>query len=193
MQESRILPNTLCRVICIKPGFIGLTAPSFNYHIVFKKPGQQIKVRFEIIQDSVHADNGYILNNSLRVMDKEVRQELGLKDDVEYGLSLSQVTQIILRGTTSELEDLLTYGPEGYRTFAAQVAVENKIDSQSKLDLIYKFSGIDVKFQILHKIGDDDNEDIVKVDKNKARTYDTVGVSSGDKDEKETTDSVEEK
>lgn len=183
MDKSNITPSTLCRVICIKPGLIGLTAPSFNYHIVFKKVGQEIKVKFEIIQDSVHADNGYILNNSLRVMDKEVREELGLNDDVEYSLSLKQVEQIIVKGSTAEVEDLLTYGPEGYRNLAAQIAVEHKLDSQSKIDLIYKLSGINVEFQIKNGIGSNDEDEVEVKDPNKARSYNSIGVSSEDSKE----------
>lgn len=188
MGNSKIEPNTLCKVICIKPGFIGLTAPSFKYQIVFKEPGQQIQIKFELLQDAMHADNGYILNNSLRVMDQEVRLELGLNDEVEYRLSLKQVKNIIINGKLSELRDLLTYGPEGYARFAADLAVKEKIDSTTKLDLIQEFSGINVTFQILHEIGigaiDEKNAEI---DKSKERNYDTIGVKSEvkkvDKDE----------
>ncbi|KFZ25895.1 MAG: hypothetical protein KQ78_01851 [Candidatus Izimaplasma bacterium HR2] len=183
-MNSKILPSTLCRVVCIKPGFIGLSAPSFKYHIVFKEPGQEIQVKFEILQDSVHADNGYILNNSLRVMDRDVRLELGLNDDVEYRLTLKQVRNIILKGSLEELRDLFTYGPEGYARLAADLAVKEKIDSKAKLDLIQDFSGIDVAFQILHEIGigalDEKNADL---DASKERNYDTIGVTSENKDE----------
>lgn len=174
MKKSEILPNTLCRVICIKPGLIGLTAPSFKYHVVFKRVNQEMLIKYELLQDSMHADNGLILNNSLRVMDRQVREELGLNNEIEYSLSLEQVEKIIIMGTLGELEDLLTYGPEGYRRLAASLAVEHEFDSQAKLELIEKFSGINVRFQIREGIGKDDAKDKLKEEPKTKRTYNIV-------------------
>jgi len=185
MAKKDILPTTLCKVISITPGLNGLTAPSFHYHIVFKRPGQVMRVRFEILQDALHADDSYMLNHCLRVMDGDVRRELGLNDDIEYSLSLADVEKIILSGTLEELRDLFTYGPEGYARLAADLAVRKGMDSTAKLELIQEYSGINVIFQIKEGIGLDEIE--AEVERKTERSYDTVK-----KDEPEEVDEIEE-
>ena len=111
----------------------------------FNQIGQMIVVSFEEWYALNNAPGGRsLITQFLRIPDKNIRKALNLPTDVEYTYDEDDIEKLIKEGTREQLEDAVEFGPYGMKEIMRKKAVDLKIDSSSRKELIGEVLGIDL-------------------------------------------------
>lgn len=90
-----------------------------------------------------------LLQNFLAVRNRELAEELMIKDfDNEYSWDAKDVNNLLLNGSTDELEDALEFGPSGIVDSIVNRAVALRINDINKRRIIQEYTGRDINSMI---------------------------------------------
>ena len=108
---------------------------------------------FDEIQRVVNSRGGKILfEEYLTIKDKAICDELDIKCPKEYFYDIKEITKILQSGTDFELVEMLENAPEGVKDSVKQIAIEIRLDSSRKRDIIKRLLNFDVNFAINNDI-----------------------------------------
>lgn len=112
----------------------------------FYRPGHMISVTFDEIYALSNEPGGMdLLLHFLQIRDNKVREALSLPMEPEYLYSTEDVKKLVLQGTQDQLLDALEFGPYGLVEVIRKTAVDLKIDSKVRVELLSETLGIDLK------------------------------------------------
>lgn len=126
----------------------------------FFRPGHMISVTFDEIYALSNEPGGMdLLLHFLQIRDNKVREALALPTDPEYLYTTEDIKKLVLKGTKDQLLDALEFGPYGMAEVIRKTAVDEKLDSGTRIDLLSEVLGIDLK-----RIYENDKEDDVETE-----------------------------
>lgn len=104
--------------------------------------------------------NRVLFREYLLIKDKKICEELGLEYDDNYYYTTDDIINILENGSAEDLIDLVKSCPEGVKDIVKEVAIELKLDSTRKREIIKEYLGFDVSFAINNEI--EANKSIIK-------------------------------
>lgn len=104
------------------------------------------------IEEIQRALNDYgtklLYEDYLVIKDKEICKELELDCPLEYFYGVDEIRKILENGSDFDLVDLIKNSNEGIKDMIKQIAVEIKLDSSRKRDIIKQHMNFDINFAI---------------------------------------------
>lgn len=138
--------NTLVKIKNRDNGRVGYTIPDLgNLHRNFQA-GEEKTITFEELQKLSWIPGGeYILKNYLVILEpKSAINELLGTVEPEYNYTETEIKYILEEGSIEQLEDCLEFAPDGVIELVKKLAVDMKIDSESKRATIFNKTGFNV-------------------------------------------------
>ena len=114
----------------------------------------------------------YILRNCLLINDKNALEALNMSDvEPEYFYTEKEVRTLLIESSLDQLDDALTFAPEGVIEMIKDMAVKEEIPDIRKRDLITEKTGFNVSNAIMvnHIVEEDVNADAAKDTPNKRK------------------------
>lgn len=97
----------------------------------------KLELTVEELQELTYIPGGRkLINKYLLVQDKEVCDFLGLEIEPEYFYTEAEVRKLLKEGTIEQLIDCLEFAPEGVIELIKKIAIEEKLDSTIKRQII---------------------------------------------------------
>lgn len=113
------------------------------------KPGDMHMVSLEELQTLQYTPGGRkILKNYLLIKDQNVCEFLGLPTDPEYFYDENDVKVLLTTGSEDQLLDCLEFAPAGVLDLIKKVAVDIKLDSAKKREIISEHLKISIDAMI---------------------------------------------
>ena len=154
--------DTLIKVTNRDNGSVGYTIPDLNnLHRSFQS-GETKEITMEELRKLSYITGGrYILENCLKIENKEAVAEILGDVEPEYNYSAKEVEEILLTGSLDNLEDTLNFGPDGVKELVKDLAVKLEIPDIRKRDMIFEKTGLNVTtaININHESQTEDNEE----------------------------------
>jgi hypothetical protein len=111
---------------------------------LWDKVGAKKSVDLEILKELVNITGGYtLLNEELLIKDISVREELGLPVTPGQMLDAKGITELLTKSSV-EIDTVLSDSNSGIIEKVAAEAINQKITDLDKMDVIEKYSGVDV-------------------------------------------------
>ena len=137
--------TTKVKVFNVTNGWVGYTNENYKTRRIWQTPGSFVIIPLEEIQDTLFTPGGEKLyNECLLVKESEARELLGLSIDDNYLLDDTAIDALLKNGTNEELEDILERAPRATKERIFQRAVDLRIDSVGKLEIIRAVLGYDI-------------------------------------------------
>lgn len=90
-----------------------------------------------------------LVTNYLVIDNAELVKELLGEIEPEYHYTAEDVKTLLLHGTDDQLRDALDFGPDGVKSLIKDIAVDIRLDSMSKRDIIFESTGFNVNNAII--------------------------------------------
>lgn len=144
-KKRTINNNTIVRVYNNDSGRVGYFSETSRIRRNWEKPDTPKDIPFEELRDQMNTTGGYklFIDDILLIKDIDIRKELGLKPLHKFLESDIGIKEL-LTGDTDKLEDALIEMSQNIREKVAHKCIELKIKNIDVLDLIKKYSGLDV-------------------------------------------------
>lgn len=97
----------------------------------------------EVLQLS-YTKGGDILLREYLKLEETVREELNIETELEYDFSLEDIVRSLKEDNVEELREHLEYAPQGVVDLYLKTAVDLKLDSHEKRELIQEITGFNV-------------------------------------------------
>jgi hypothetical protein len=181
--------NKIIELINRDKGQVGYTIPDTGTRRTFT-PGETKKVTFDEIERLSWAPGGKaMLQDYLIINDQEAAEEILGNVEPEYFYTKESVDILLKNGTADQLRDTLEFAPKGVVDLVKQEAVDIKLDSTEKRDIIKEATNFNVSNAIeINKICAEADEA-----RNDAANSSRRAVPIAATSQKETTSSVETK
>lgn len=125
---------------------------------------------FEEIERVVNTRGGKVLfEEYLLIKDKNICDKLEINYTKEYFYDEKEVRHILEKGTEFDLIEMIKNSTEGIKDLIKQIAIEIKLDSSRKREIIKQYLKFDVNFAINNDLKFD-NELIDKKEKEEVET-----------------------
>lgn len=147
-------------VVSKNNGSVSLTDPITRIGRTWQKAGDVISLtEDEIMSMSTMPGAMFIFKNYLIIKDEKFAAEL-FREEIqpEYFYDKETICKLLKEGSDEQLEDALNFGGEGVVELIKDCALELRIESYNKRELIHKASGCDVNF-IINNLNDIDKEE----------------------------------
>lgn len=129
-------------------GFAGYTVPDLGIHRSFS-PGETKDITFDELERLSWTSGGKeLLRDFLVINDREAAEEILGSVEPEYFFTVETIKELLKNGTDEQLIDALNFAPKGVIELIKQVAVETKLNSNSKRELIEKYTHFNVSRSI---------------------------------------------
>lgn len=130
---------------------VGFKDEDTRRRIVFN-PYEVKKLPYDMLRRLNYSHGGNkLLNEYLCVKNAKVAREFGVTQDLlehEYNWTEKDVLKLLATGSLDELRDALDFAPEGIRTMIVDKAVETKVNSVAKRQIIQEKTGMDINAKI---------------------------------------------
>ncbi len=93
-----------------------------------------------------------MLTQHLLIKEQEVCEFLGIPVEPEYYYGVEEVKTLLNEGSLEQLMDCLEFAPQGVKDLLVKYAVEDKVDSHEKRNLIGKAMGVDISARIRNNV-----------------------------------------
>lgn len=111
---------------------------------LWDKSGGKKIVALEVLKELVNITGGYtLLNEELLIKDTSIREELGLPVSQGQMLDGKGITELLSK-SSGEIEAVLSDSNSAVLEKVAAEAIKLKISDLDKMDVIEKYSGVDV-------------------------------------------------
>jgi hypothetical protein len=111
---------------------------------LWDKVGAKKSVDLDILKELVNITGGYtLLNEELLIKEPSIREELGLPVSPGQMLDAKGITELLGKSST-EIETVLSDSNNAVLEKVAAEAIKQKISDLDKMDVIEKYSGVDV-------------------------------------------------
>lgn len=138
-------------------GSVGYIIPDTGTHRQFTS-GETKNVTFDEIEKLSWTRGGKsLLKDYLIIEDPEAAEEILGQVEPEYFYTQDTIKKLLRNGSVDQLKDTLEFGPKGVVDLVKQEAVDLKIDSNTKRDIIKEATGFNVSKSI--ELNQDSEED----------------------------------
>ncbi|MEK4008340.1 hypothetical protein [Paenibacillus sp. FSL H3-0333] len=111
---------------------------------LWDKVGAKKSVDLEVLKELVNITGGYtLLNEELLIKESAIREELGLPVSPGQVLDAKGITELLTKSSV-EIEAVLSDSNSAILEKVAAEAIKQKISDLDKMDVIEKYSGVDV-------------------------------------------------
>ncbi|WP_342421906.1 hypothetical protein [Paenibacillus sp. FSL E2-0178] len=111
---------------------------------LWDKVGAKKSVDLDILKELVNITGGYtLLNEELLIKESSIREELGLPVSPGQMLDAKGITELLGKSSV-EIETILSDSNNAVLEKVAAEAIKQKISDLDKMDVIEKYSGVDV-------------------------------------------------
>lgn len=133
-------------VINRNSGYAGYPVPDSNNSLWRKfAPGETKKIEAEELRKLMFIPGGDVmLQDYLVILNQELVQELFGEVEPEYFYTATEIENLLKNGTLDQLDDCLTFAPEGVIEMIKTIAVSIKLNDMDKRELIYNKTGYNV-------------------------------------------------
>ena len=133
-------------VINRNSGFAGYPVPDSNNSLWRKfAPGETKKIEAEELRKLMFIPGGDVmLKDYLVILNQELVEELLGEVEPEYFYTAKEIESLLKNGTLDQLDDCLTFAPDGVIEMIKTIAVSIKLNDMEKRELIYKKTGYNV-------------------------------------------------
>lgn len=137
--------NYIVKITNRDSGSAGYSIPEMNnLHRQFAA-GETKEVTMEELRALSYLPGGMqILENCFIIEDEEAVSEIYGEVEPEYSYNAEDVKNLLLNGTEDQLMDCLDFAPEGVISLVKSIAVELKLNSVSKRNIIKEKTGFNV-------------------------------------------------
>lgn len=158
-------------------GSVSYKVPDLGVYRLFQA-GEVKDITFEEIQKLSYIPGGqYIINNMLLIDNAEAVNSLIGNVEPEYYYSEEDVKKLLLTGTLDQLDDCLTFAPNGVIDLVKKYAVSLKINDIQKRQLIQDKTGMNVS-KIIAINEETEKEKVVEKNERKSAPISTKNESS---------------
>lgn len=152
VKQRKLTDSTIVEVFNNTSGVVGFRSESNRKKYRWDKPDSRRKVTLGELKDLVYSSGGFeLLKECLLIKDIDVRIELGLPIEKEHILDDNDIVQLLKNGTAEDLENVLSKTNSGIREKTSAIAIELEISDLNKLEIIERYTGVDVLAQIKEK------------------------------------------
>lgn len=133
-------------VINRNSGYAGYPVPDSNNGLWRKfAPGETKKIEAEELRKLMFIPGGDVmLKDYLVILNQELVEELLGDVEPEYFYTSKEIEALLKNGSLDQLDDCLTFAPEGVIEMVKVIAVSMKLNDMDKRELIYKKTGYNV-------------------------------------------------
>ena len=111
--------------------------------------GDVLMIPISELQALSYIQGGHtLLTQHLLIKEQEVCEFLGVPVEPEYYYGVEEVKTLLKEGTLEQLMDCLEFAPSGVKDLLVKYAVDEKVDSYEKRDLITKATGVNITARI---------------------------------------------
>lgn len=141
-------------------GAVGYTIPDLGNLRRDFQPGEEKIVTFNELEKLTWIPGGkYILEQCLIIEDKDVVKELLGEVEPEYNYTEVEIKKLLEEGTLDQLQDCLDFAPVGVKELLKRIAVDIRLDSEAKRQIILQKLGFNVSEAIRLTEESKNNED----------------------------------
>lgn len=127
---------------------------------------------FEEIERMVNTRGGRVLfEQYLLIKEPEICSRLDLDCPDEYFYDTNKVIQILENGSENDLINMLDNAPDGVKDLIKQAAIEIKLDSSRKRQIIKDKLNFDINFAIDSEVEFDSKISMTDIDENSKPKY----------------------
>ena len=113
------------------------------------KHGDVLLIPISELQALSYVQGGHtMLTEHLLIKEQEVCEFLGIPVEPEYYYGVEEVKTLLSEGTIEQLMDCLEFAPAGVKDLLVKYAVDDKVDSYEKRELISKAMGVNITARI---------------------------------------------
>ena len=158
-KKKTITNSTIVRVYNNDSGKVGYYSEVNRIRRSWEKIDSFKEITFEELRDLMNTNGGYklLMDDILLIKDIDVRKELGLKPLRPYLESEEGIRELLI-GDINELEDALNEMAQNIREKVAHKCIQLNIKNIDVLDLVKKYSGLDVLATIQENKEDQNKE-----------------------------------
>lgn len=129
--------NTKVKVWNRGAGSVSYNIPDLRISREWVRPGDMIPVTLEELQALKYIPGGQkLLEKYLLIKDQDACEFLELPTDPEYFYDENDVRALLSTGSVDQLLDCLEFAPSGVISLIKKIAVEEKLDSSEKREII---------------------------------------------------------
>lgn len=141
-----IQDKEIISVINRSSGYAGYPVPDSNNSLWRKfAPGETKKIEADELRKLMFIPGGDVmLKDYLVILNQELVEELLGEVQPEYFYTVKEIENLLRNGSLDQLDDCLTFAPDGVIEIVKAIAVSIKLNDLDKRELIYKKTGYNV-------------------------------------------------
>ena len=118
--------------------------PELNLHRDFM-PGETKKISYDELEKLSYRPGGaYVLANYLQVQEEEALNKLNMETELEYHMSVEEITELLKNGTIEQFLDCLDFAPVGVIDIIKDLSIKLPLNDVAKREAILAKTGFDV-------------------------------------------------
>lgn len=146
--------NTMVEVFNNSEGSVGYKTDKIAR--TWSLPNTMKRVKLEEIYEVCNTKGGRAMleDGTLLIKDSEIRETLGLNPLTKYVVTTAELQKIFTQSKIEDLEELLQYCSESIFEKIIALAISLPLQDMEKLNLIKRYSGIDIYSIIQDKVAE---------------------------------------
>lgn len=126
-------------------GYVAYTGQNRRFEAHGQRGDTLLVPEEELVQLSYTRGGALLLERCLMIEDEKLATKiLGDEPEQEYYFTRADVEKTLTEASLEDLEESLEYAPQGTRELFIQVAIETKLDSNAKREIIKKVTGFNL-------------------------------------------------
>lgn len=142
------MDNKKFEVVSKYNGYLTITEANTNIKRIWPRLGDKLMLSLDTIQAIIATPGGRKILENYLIVPQEALKAVDMVVGPEYFYTADDIKELLNKGSIEQLDDALTFAPQGTVDLIRETAVQMRITDRNKIALIKEKTGYDIQSQI---------------------------------------------